>query len=1249
MQQFRFSRARRVSVVLFALCLVASLAGWTHAWGQANEGAIAGTIVDATGAVVANAQITAVGENTGVKYHATSTAAGVYNIPSMGIGPYDVTVTAAGFKKQEQTGVVVQVGTTTALTIKLQVGAATETVVVASNAPSLETETADIGVVMSEQQTLDLPLPLGGAVQYMREPESFVFLVPGTVGPGTSGGSGGTFESKINGGQGYSTEVLLDGSSTYRSENGSSFSETSPSVDALSDFKLTTSTLQAYMGRTTGGIESFNTKGGTNSFHGNAYDIIANTDFDANNWGNNLALALIKSGARTGLSSSNYQRVADKQNDYGLTFGGPVRIPYLYNGHDKTFFFFSWEQFKMSSGGVSTITVPTDAERSGDFSSLLTTTQVGTDPCTGNPIYEGEIFDPNTETTVGSTLCRTPFSGNKISSGYTATGGSSTIGQAIMSYIPKAQTSGLTDNYTYSYAFPTLATSMSVRLDQNLKNNQKTYFTYNSRDNVRLSTTPIWQNAAGDGRHQNFFTHYIRWGYDVPIGTTMLNHLNLGYNRTNSMNTGAAVRYGGNYDDKLGIANGGNGGGRTFPNVNFSDGKWTSFGDSVDGDTIDNGYRLNEAVDWIKGKHSFKFGWDYRYQVFDPINTANQSGTLDFSSYTTAGTVATNSTSGLAEASLYLGLIGNGTSTTAYATQPKWVYSYWALFAQDDWKIAPRLTIDYGFRYDVDVPRRNTKDNTSDIDLDAPNSGAGGLPGALVFAGIGAGRTGVTGETWAKTWRHDWGPRLGFAWTPKLPGNLSDKTVVHGGYGIYYAALTMADFGGDMLTGFQANPSWSNGDNFDPAFNLGSGFPAYAAPPNLDPTQLNYGYPAYVAPDHGRPAMIQNWSFDVQEQLAKDMLLDVGYVGEHSTHLHSGFDATNSMTPGNLSYGSLLGDSITSTAAVAAGFTLPYSSYPTGNSVGNRLRPMPQYYSFNTDCCLENRGQSSFNALEVSVQRRWRDSLNLLASYTWSKTLTDADSALPYFASSQGGGSIQNPFNDKGEKALSNQDLPQVLVISYIYQLPFGKGRKFLNQNKVVDEVVGGWQLGGLHRYQSGQPISFGDPETAPGFDGQLRYNRVSGQSLGSSFKNGFNPAKQPEIFGGTADEYSTSNPNPYRYFNYAALTDPNSSTLVSSRGTYIFGNMTRTTGEIRSFKYLTEDFSMIKRFPIIEGVKLELKAELIDAFNRHIFNRPDTDGPSDAFTFGYVNPTAMDNGNINGEPGDGGPRRVQFTLKTEF
>ncbi len=679
----------------------------------------------------------------------------------------------------------------------------------------MQSESSDIGTVVGEKQILDLPLALGSTVEAMRSPEAFVYLTPGAVGPGSDSGNGGTFESKISGGQNYGTEVLLDGASMTRSENGSSFDETAPSVDALSEFKVITSTLPAEFGMTTGGIESFNTKGGTNKYHGELYDIFRNEDLDANTWGNNFALS-------QGLPYSTFRTPLDKQNDYGGTFGGPFRIPHLYNGKDKTFFFFSWEQYRQTVGGTQTSTLPTAAELGGDFTATLDTGKCpGHEPVRRNSHLPRRNLRSCHHQTVGGVECRTAFmnepgsTGNKIPSTRF-----SQVGQNLLSYYPTPQNNNLANNYTFGYSYPILDTTMTFRIDQNINSKSKAYFTYSSRNNVRTSTVPEWGNAAGEGRNQFFGTHYIRFGYDYTITPAMLNHLNLGYNRTNSKNVGAGVAFGHgdtNWDAKLGIT----GGERPDVSGNYSWGGFSiaGYGDNVDGDTIDNGFRFADTLTWVHGKHDFKFGYEQWYQQFNPLNFQNTSGSFIFGRGQTAATSASSGLSGNGIASMLLGEL-NSANVTAYASQPRWLRSYFAGFVEDNIKVTPTLTLNLGFRYDVDEPEREAHGNTSDISLTQPNPGAGNLPGVLVFAGKGAGRNGNVNERWANIWKKDFGPRIGLAWAPAMFNN---KMVFRGGYGIVYGNLQYADFGGFNRTGFQANPAFNSINGFDPALQIDAG------------------------------------------------------------------------------------------------------------------------------------------------------------------------------------------------------------------------------------------------------------------------------------------------------------------------------------------------------------------------------------------------------------------------------------------
>lgn len=1202
---------------------------------QVSQGAIAGNIQDSTGALLPNAQVTITNTETGVTRKSTSNNAGSFHVPNLNIGDYKITASLQGFKTAEIEHIKVFVGTTTSVPVTLELGNVSETVTVQADSLAVNTEASEVAGVITAQQALDLPLNLNGSVvSGMRSPEAFVFLLPGTAGPGTANGQGGTWESKINGGQNYATEILLDGASMYRSENGSSFDETAPSVEAIAEFKVSISSVPAESGRTTGGIESFNTKGGTNQYHGKVYELFKNRVLNANNWGRNL----YRSRATTDADRKQWGREPDEKNDYGLTLGGPVHLPKIYDGHDKTFFFFSWEQYRKNTGVTSNQTVPTVAERTGDFSARLTSTvKEAANPCDGTPVYAGQIFDPRTTKTLSNgTICRTAFPGNKINlSSFAIDSATQKIIDNISSYYPAPTNSSLTNNFVTTLSYPTIDTTYTFRIDQNISDRQRFFFTYSSRDNERKSVDPWLPNAAGEGRDQSFVTHYIRFGHDYTFSAALLNHLTLGYNRTNSGNYDTGVTSGKDWNSLLGISGAS---GKNFPYFYIAG--YASLGGTVDGDAIDNGYRVNDTVTWIKGRHSLKFGVDYRYQVFTPITHSQESGRLDFNLLTTAADVNSNGVTGNGFASMLLGMPGYA-ALSAYASQPKWLASYYALFLQDSFKVIPSLTLNYGLRWDVDVPRREAHDNTSNLSLTAANPGADGLPGALVFAGKGTGRTGKTGERWADTWFKDFGPRVGFVWSPSSRNNTFS---IAGGYGILYAALQYADYGGAMRQGFETDPTWVSSNGLNQVFPLATGFPSYTKPPVYNSALSNFGgYPsdAYISGSHGRPAMIQNYSLELQQQIVPDLIFSMAYVGSRGRHLRSTFDATNSISLDKFGMGSLLNKTVTSTEAKAAGVKVPFSAFPSTFTVGQALRPYPQFYAINTDCCLENRGSSDYNSMQLSLQRRSRNGMTLQVSYTWSKTMTNADSAVPYFSSSNGGGQIQNVFNTRAERFISNQDLTNNFVMGYTYELPFGKNKHFLSKGGITDVLAGGWQIGGIQRYMSGQPISFYGATGVPGYDGAIRYQRVPGQNLLSKWARSgkFNPALQPATWGGTDIYDATTNPDPYRYFNYGALTDPNTTDAVAKRGSYSFGNMARTTDEIRTNSYLSEDFSIIKRTRITERLSFRFEVDLIDAFNRHIFNRANSGGPNDLTNFGYLDPTAM----------VVGPRQGQVLAKFEF
>ncbi len=1248
--------AIKISRVLVGALLLIFAA--VYAGAQTNQGQIAGNVLDASGAAVADAVVTAKGDQTGATYTAKSTSSGNYRFPSIQLGRYTITTTAPGFKSTVSTGVEVRVGTVTSLDISLAAGGANESVTITANAPSVEAESSDVGGTVNTRQIVELPLALGG-VGAMRAPESFVFLIPGTVGPGSGNSNNGIFISQLGGGQNFGNEVLLDGASQTRSENGSSFDEEAPSVEAISEFKVTTSTPEAEFGRTTGGIENFVTKSGSNAFHGTIFDIFRNEDLNANNWFNNGYKAFYTANPTQG-SESAYNRPNDKQNDYGGNFGGPVSIPHLYNGRDKTFFFFNWEQYRHTLGGPITSTVPTVAERGGNFSDLLGSQKLDNNgkpilnPCDGTPLYNGQIFDPNTTRTVNGIQCRTAFANNTIPQGRI-----SPQALKLLSYYPVPNASGVSNNYTLTTSSPLTNTTYSVRVDENIGAKDKIYGSYNTRENTRFSPqnfqlpAPVTPNV----QTQDFITHFGRGGWDHIFTPNVLNHLNLGYNRSNSINGSIYLQGGTNYSSQLGIPGLVTG----FPLVNITG--YVSLSRNQNDDNVDNGIRVNDSLSWQKGRNSFKFGVDYRYQQYSSIANDVTNGYFNFNGNQTkaARTSPYQDGTGLGQASFLLGLYDSA-GITIPNHQPRWISNYWAGFFQDDFKVNSSLVLNLGVRYDIDQPRREAQNNTSNFSPTAIDPYTG-TPGALVFA------TTCTNcnKRWADTWTKDIAPRIGFAYSP---ASLNNKFVLRGGFAVLYGPLQYSDFGGATTTGYNS-PVNLNSNGFDPSFNLSSGLGNVSFAPNLDPgfydsrdSSAPRNFSNYIKPSYGRPPMIEQWNLQVQQELAKDLIFTLGYIGNEGAHLRSGIENVNNTSPSTF----IRGDELTRTfgyEAPALGTAKPYAGFNNNANYFQALRPFPQYDYIATDCCLQNVGHSSYDALIASLERRFSQGLNLQASYTWSKHITNADSSLPGI--NAGVNQEQDPSNPKSTKSLSIQDIPNTFVVSYIYELPFGKGKAFGNfHNPLLRAAVSGFEIGGVQRYQSGQPTSFGGATGIPGFQNFIEFTRVPGSQLASPARRGhIDPfrrlkAGNPNNFysdPNTDSEFNgptnTGNAAQSQFQNAPAFLDQNNPQIRIARaqvacvapgtvvtpncdnGGFLFGNVPRVTGEIRNYRYYNEDFSFLKKTPIAEGVVFTLKVELLNAFNRHTFSTPDTE-PNDT-TFGV--PT----GTING------PRQMQITGRIQF
>lgn len=1196
MTQSRLTAQRPWRLAVWLLVMFGLAAGITG-FAQSGRGTITGTVTDANGAVIQGAAITLTETHTGSVYNGKSGPEGLFNFPELPPGTYALDVTASGFEAYRRVGIDVLVGSMSTVNAQLVVGSAQTSVTVNADASHLETDSSEVGFTMSPQVLESLPLPFGGEI---RNPLEFAALAPGFAGSMTNNPSSppsGAF--KLSGGQQGGIDILLDGATTELASANMQVTY-GFSVEAVSEFKVMTNTFDAQFGSASGGVVNLVSKQGTNSLHGSVYDLLKNRVLDADSWLNDYQNAVFGPKSTT--------KPIDTQNDFGASVGGPVRIPWLYNGRDKTFFFFNYEGFRQSNGGTSVQSAPTQAMLGGDFSALLTPVTVG-----GQTFPAHILYDYTTCTGANQGQPCKPYPGNKI------TEAPDPVFAAASKVMPAAPSSatGPYDNINVTSSNLEQANEWSVRMDEDINARNKiegSYFTGNMPYIGTNSLGPLYTGGNIQGNK------YLRLGYDFIISPTLLNHFNAGFTRRHRLETSGEGGFGGNWASKFGLKGVGD---SVFPKFTYNY-PVSGINSPSDGDSVfnDNVYQYDDDVSWQKGRHNFRFGSEFRAAQFNLGILTGSAGQFNFTQGPTSS--PTDPNSGFGFASFYLGAASN-----AYIDIPQvngWRAKYVALFAADDWKVNDKLTLNLGLRYDMPIPVKEAQDRMSFVDPTLPNPGAGGLPGAYVFEGSGSGRLGS--DSPQSIFKKAFGPRVGLAYS------LTPNTIVRAGYGIYYSTQRVGGFAENDSQGFFSSYTYPTPASVQTPAVVLSQITAYPGklPPFIDPTVMNGQNNAlFIESKVDRPGTIQNWTLDVQRQLPLQTIVDVAYVGGHGDHLQAFLHDPNQGNPANMSRGACLQVNIAdqATSPACAGqpvVAAPYAGF--SGTVSQALRPYPQYGTVSVDSATMDDpfGDYTYEALQAQITKRTNIGLNVLASYSWSKNITNADSEYPTEAAWENNGTsgALNTYNLKAEKALSQFDIPQRVVLAWTYDLPFGKGRQFANRGGVTNVVAGGWKIAAVQKYQSGTPLAV----TSPGWTSGIFAGGEG--ATGSSSRPDIVPGQNINGLHGKFVYGSSLRINP------AAFTPaPN----------FTFGDAPRALG-VRELFNNSEDFNVTKAIPMFtERVHTDFRVEFFDVFNRHRFT-----GFNTAITCA---PSSTQDCDSSGEGQASGlaygPRNIQGSLRVAF
>jgi hypothetical protein len=1151
----RFLKAIAVTLLLVAVTV--------PVWSQGSVGTLNGTILDPENAVVPGAAVILVNVATGEEHKTTSTSAGAYTLPYVPSGTYRLRVSASGFRPSEADNIVLHVAQTLTVNITLEIGQVSDRVTVTDKPQLLEAGTAEMGKYINQEEFKSWPIILD---EGQRQIQAFIFSsLPGTT--------GNNFEGSINGGQEFSHEILIEGIPAGHTDVGG-YSTQAPAAEAIGEFKLQTGAVSAQYNGGQTAIANFTIKSGTNDLHGSVFAYLQNEALNA---------------ADLSTKTQGLKKPPSRQNNEGFSLGGPVYIPKIYHGRNKTFWFTNYERThiqNLSFNGFGTLATP--AFKNGDFSQLLNAdatgnplsgTSLGKDAL-GQEVLFGQIYDPKTTRVVNGNIVRDPFPGNIIPA--------SRFDPVSAAVVQKIGIGDPTIDRLFNNV-QQLATNapyfdyhvVGIKMDHNFNEKEHISGFYNQVYKLNSDYVNNQEYLPDPGRptsgwqQQNNPAHIVRLSLNSVITPTLLNRVAAGYNRYVGSDTAYPGTLNKDLAGQIGLKNTSP---TMFPVFTFS-------GTEYQGGTIDQmgsgyaerrsdgGYVYQDDLTWIHGKHSSRFGYQYALYVTNS-NQLSDAGKFDFDPRETALPGYLTQT-GNAFASFMLGAVHAAThgvnSLSNAFRQP-----YHSFYAMDDWKLTPKLTMNIGMRWEVIPPFYEVTGRMSEVDLNAPNPGAGNRPGALVFA--------KPGQSFNNTYWKQFLPRFGLAY------QVNPKLVVRTGYAILSTPPIANNWRETAFTygfnGIATVHPGANSDGFvdDPSMYLSQPFPNLPGPlPNTDPASANGQFVHTTAKDANRPPYVQNWNFTIQFQLPHDTVLEAAYVGNKGTRLFGGrdscslafncgnvFSEMDSLPSSLLSMGDILNAPVSQYPQY-----IPYKGFDTTQTVAQALRPYPQFlavqeqFPYNTN--------SNYNSLQVTVTRHFTHDIGFIAAYTWSKAIGYVDQV--------GVGSYYNvvqDYNNRGlERSVTSFNTPQSLKLTWLYDLPVGKGKRF--DLHWANYALGGWKLAAIQNYLSGSALAIVE----------------SGLNIPAGIGFGIRPdvISKKETLGGAPSTLDFFNGT--SYINPAAFAE----SPITGNGTPLrVGTAPRFLPNVRGPGRYSENVRISKRFPIYkqkETTFLQIGGSWTNPFNR--------------------------------------------------